>query len=93
VDPSEIFSRFFRSDGGGFGMMFGDDDMFGPGMGMFGDMHGGGRGGPRARMGSAGMGGVPGMGRGGMGGMGQAGPPKPKTYEIDLNLTLEELYT
>lgn len=78
ADAEKIFSTFFGSDrGGGFGMFFDDDFGFG-GPSMFRSMGGGGGG--------------PGVSLGG-GSRGFGGQQGPKQYQIDLNLTLEELYT
>ncbi|PHJ25099.1 heat shock protein [Cystoisospora suis] len=77
VDPSELFSRFFGSDR----MFFGGDDDFGPFAGV---SVGGHAGGFPFRMHHAAGGGSFGS---------RGGPSKPKTYEVDLTLSLEELYT
>merc|ERR1739838_8546 len=77
VDPSVIFQQFFGGGGGGMGDMF---DIGGENV-VFRMGHGGGGGG-----------GFP----SGMGGRGSrnGGPRgRPKPHEIDLNLTLEELYS
>uniref|UniRef100_A0A0K6S9C6 J domain-containing protein n=1 Tax=Chromera velia CCMP2878 TaxID=1169474 RepID=A0A0K6S9C6_9ALVE len=93
IDPNEIFSRFFSSDRGGpggFSMFFGGDDD----MGGMGGMPGG------FFMGGGMPGGMGGMGAGRSSRMGSAPagassqmPARPKPFEMDLNCTLEELYT
>lgn len=90
ADPEKIFSTFFGSDRGGAFSMFFDDD-FGMSFGnsggaskMFRTM--GGPGGVQF----ATRGGGPSSGFGGGSADHQEGPKK---YQIDLNLTLEELYT
>lgn len=85
VDPDKIFSTFFGSDRGReFGMFFDEDFGFPGSGGVFGRMGGGHP--------AAGIFGAPTAGRQG-GGFGGHVAPEPKQYKIDLNLTLEELYT
>ncbi|CEM18629.1 unnamed protein product [Vitrella brassicaformis CCMP3155] len=97
IDPNDLFGRFFSGDRefAGFQSAF-DDDMppgfGGPGVFRIGPgMMGGGFPGNMGGMGGfpGGMGGMGGMG-GGMAGMGH---PRPRPYEMDLNLSLEDLYS
>lgn len=94
MDADKIFSTFFASDRGGspFSMFFDDD------FGMsFGSGGGGGSSTKLFRTMGA-PGGVQFGNRGGAGGFGAGGAAvdhqeAPKRYQIDLNVTLEELYT
>lgn len=80
ADPDKIFSTFFGSDRGQeFSMFFDDDFGFGGPGGMFGRMSGLG----------GGFSSGPGANRFG----GHPQTAGPKQYQIELNLTLEELYT
>lgn len=92
VDPEKIFSTFFGSDrGGGFNMFFGDDDFMPIGNSGGGSIFG--------RMGPGGMANMVGSGsmgaRGHGAGFQQQQQPQAtaKQYQIDLNLTLEEIFT
>lgn len=98
VDPSELFSKFFGTE---HSMCFSSfDDDFGR-FGAFGGSRSGGRmpQGFSFRREVGGAGGTfieENMPFGGMGGSATAGTTaktKPKVFETDLNLTLEELYT
>lgn len=82
MDADKIFSSFFGTDhrGSNFQMVFGDNDDFSFGSGLFERLGGSRQSFGASRQGSSGD------------PMKSFSPSVPKQYQIDLVLTLEELY-